>query len=80
MAIFALMVHSEGGDGEKAVAPFRALAEPLADMLHSMPYPEIYMPQEEDYHPIAVGRTMFIDAIERDTVSTVLERIRVPRR
>ena len=77
LAIFALMVHSEGGDaGEKAVAPFRALAEPLADMLHPMPYPEIYMPQEEDYHPIAVGRTMFVYAMERDTVSTVLERIR----
>ena len=76
LAIFALMVHSEGGDaGEKAVAPFRGLAEPLADMLHPMPYPEIYMPQEEGYHPISTGRTMFVDTIERDTVSTILDRI-----
>ena len=76
LAIFALMVHSEGGDaGERAVAPFRALAEPLADMLRPMPYPEIYMPQEEDYHPIATGRTMFVDAVERAAVSTILERI-----
>jgi FAD/FMN-containing dehydrogenase len=76
LAIFALMVHSEGGDaGEQAVAPFRALAEPLADMLRPMPYPEIYMPEEEGYHPIATGRTMFVDAVDRDVVSTILERI-----
>jgi FAD/FMN-containing dehydrogenase len=76
LAIFALMLHSEGGDaGERAVAPFRALAEPLADMLRPMPSPEIYMPQEEDYHPIAAGRTMFIDELEREAASTILDRI-----
>jgi FAD/FMN-containing dehydrogenase len=76
LAIFALMVHSGGGDaGERAIAPFRALAEPLADMLRPMPYPEIYMPQEEDYHPIAAGRTMFVDAVDHDAVSTILDRI-----
>ena len=76
LAIFALMVHSSGGDaGERVVAPFRALAEPLADMLRPMPYPEIYMPEEEGYHPIAAGRTMFVDAVDRDAVSTILDRI-----
>jgi FAD/FMN-containing dehydrogenase len=76
LAIFALMVHSEGGDaGERAVAPFRALAEPLADMLRPMPYPEIYMPEEEDYHPIAAGRTMFVDGVDRAAASTIVDRI-----
>ena len=76
LAIFALMLHSEGGDvGERAVAPFRALAEPLADMLRPMPYPEIYMPQEEDYHPIAAGRTMFVDGLDQRAASTILDRI-----
>jgi FAD/FMN-containing dehydrogenase len=76
LAIFALMVHSGGGDaGEQAIAPFRALAEPLADMLRPMPYPEIYMPQEEDYHPVAAGRTMFVDGLDRGAASTILDRI-----
>jgi FAD/FMN-containing dehydrogenase len=76
LAIFALMVHSAGGDaGERAVAPFRALAEPLADMLRPMPYPEIYLPEEEGYHPIAAGRTMFVDSVERKAASTILDRI-----
>ena len=58
LAIFALMAYAGDTDaGQRAVAPFRALAEPLADMLRPMSYPEIYMPDEEEYHPIAVGRT-----------------------
>jgi len=76
LAIFALMVHSEGGDaGERAVAPFRALAEPLADMLRPMSYPEIYMPQEEEYHPIAVGKTRFTDELGEDAIATILDSV-----
>jgi hypothetical protein len=74
LVIFALMVHAGGGEaGERAVAPFRALATPIADMLKPMPYPEIYMPEEEDYHPTAAGRTMFVDAIDRDVSETIVE-------
>jgi hypothetical protein len=29
-------------DGERAIAPFRALATPIADMVKPMPYPEMY--------------------------------------
>jgi len=76
LAIFALMVHSEGGGaGERAVAPFRALAQPLADMLRPMSYPEIYMPQEEEYHPIAVGKTRFTDELGEDAIATILDRV-----
>src|SRR6267378_8432401 len=32
----------------RAVAPFRSLAEPIADMLRPMPYPEIYPPEAPD--------------------------------
>jgi FAD/FMN-containing dehydrogenase len=42
--------------GERAVAPFRSLATPLADMIKAMPYTGIYPPEEEEYHPTAVGR------------------------
>jgi FAD/FMN-containing dehydrogenase len=76
LAIFALMAYAGDTDaGERAVAPFRALAEPLADMLRPMTYPEIYMPDEEDYHPIAVGRTKFADHVDEDAASTILDRI-----
>jgi FAD/FMN-containing dehydrogenase len=76
LAIFALMAYAGDTDaGERAVAPFRALAEPLADMLRPMSYPEIYMPDEEDYHPIAVGQTRFADHVDETAATTILDRI-----
>jgi FAD/FMN-containing dehydrogenase len=74
--IMAMMVHA--GDleaGERAVAPLRALATPLADMLRPMPYPEMYTPDEEGYHPIAAGRSMFVDRIDRGVSNTILDHL-----
>src|SRR5262249_59098556 len=44
LVIMAFVVHAGGGEaGERAVAPFRAIATPLADMVGPQPYPDIYM-------------------------------------
>jgi FAD/FMN-containing dehydrogenase len=76
LIIIALMVHTDGGEaGERAMAPFRALATPLADFLRAMPYPEMYMPEEEDYHPLGVARTMFIDRVDESLAGTMVERL-----
>jgi FAD/FMN-containing dehydrogenase len=73
LVIMAMLVHAGELDaGERAVAPFRALAAPIADMVRPMPYPAIY-PPEEEYHPTAVARTMFVDGINRDTAETIVE-------
>ncbi len=56
LVIMALMAYA--GDvaaGRAAVAPFRALATPIADMVRPMPYPEIYPPEEGGYHPVAAA-------------------------
>ena len=50
-------------------------ATPLADMVRPMPYPEIYPPEDEGYHPIAVARTMFIDNVDGDAAATIVERL-----
>ena len=77
LIIFAMLVHAGGGaEGERAVAPFRGLGEPLADMIKEMPYPEIYLPEEEGFHPIATDRTMFVDRVDEDVAATMLDRIR----
>jgi FAD/FMN-containing dehydrogenase len=76
LAIFALMAYAGATDaGERAVAPFRALADPLADLLRPMSYPEIYMPDQEDYHPIAVGKTRFTDQLDDGAIATILDRV-----
>jgi FAD/FMN-containing dehydrogenase len=61
--------------GERALAPFRALAEPLADLVRPMAYPEIYPPEPEGFHPTAIGHTMFVDRVDDELAGTVLERL-----
>jgi FAD/FMN-containing dehydrogenase len=63
-------------DGERVIAPFRALATPIADLVRPMPYPEIFPPQEEDFHPLAQLRTMFVERIDRGVAETILAGLR----
>ena len=52
LIIMAILVYAGGGEaGERAVAPFRALATPIADMVKPMRYPEIYPPDDDSIIP-----------------------------
>ena len=73
MALMAFLGPAE--DGERAIAPFRALATPLTDMVKPMSYADIYPPDQEDYHPVASGRTLFLDTVDHDVATTILERL-----
>ena len=76
LVIFAMLCHAGGGEaGERAVAPFRALATPIVDMVKPGRYPEMYPPDDESYHPLATTRTMFIDKVDRDVAETILEHL-----
>jgi FAD/FMN-containing dehydrogenase len=77
LVIMALLCYTgEVDEGERVVAPFRALAEPIVDMVKPMPYPEIYPPEDDDYHPVASARTMLIDTIDRSVAETIVEYLR----
>jgi FAD/FMN-containing dehydrogenase len=74
--LMALMAYA--GDvqvGERVLAPFRALATPIADLLRPMAYPEMYPPEEEEYRPKAVARTMFLDSVDLSAAERILERV-----
>jgi FAD/FMN-containing dehydrogenase len=76
LIIFAVLVYAgEAEAGERAMAPFRALAEPIADMLGPKPYPEIFVPAEEGFHPVASVRTMYVDTIDRSAAETIVEQL-----
>jgi FAD/FMN-containing dehydrogenase len=76
LVVLALLAYAGDADaGERALAPFRALAEPLADMLQPMPYAGMYPPEEEDYHPTAVGRTMLIDTVDQQVATTIMRHL-----
>jgi FAD/FMN-containing dehydrogenase len=74
--VMAKMVHA--GDveaGQRAVAPFRALAEPVADLLQPMKYTEVF-PDEQGHGPVAVARVTFAGGVGARQAETILERIR----
>jgi FAD/FMN-containing dehydrogenase len=78
LVIFALIAYAGDVDtGTQAVAPFRALAEPVADMLRPMRYPELFQgPGEEgEYHPVAITHTMYVDSIDRSAAETIVEQL-----
>ncbi len=75
--IMAMMVYA--GDiemGEQVISKFRSIATPYADMIRPMTYPEMFPPEEGgDYHPVAAGRTMFIDHVTRSEAEMILNRL-----
>lgn len=76
LVIMALVCYA--GDeraGRQALAPFVGLAEPLANLVRPMPYPEIYPTENPDYHPTAVARTLFLDCVDHDTAAMIVERL-----
>jgi FAD/FMN-containing dehydrogenase len=59
----------------KAIAPFRALATPHADLVKPMPYPAMYPPEDPSMHPMAVSRTLFLDAFDRSTAEMIVAHL-----
>jgi Berberine and berberine like len=44
-------------------------------MIRPLPYPEIHPPEEEGYHPVAAGRTMFVDSVDHGVAETILDHL-----
>jgi FAD/FMN-containing dehydrogenase len=74
LIIMALMVYAGDVDaGQRALEPFRSLATPLADLIKPMAYPEIYPPEDPNFHPAAVAQTMFLDQVDNQVAETIIE-------
>jgi len=75
LVMMVRMVYS--GDveaGARAIAPFRALAEPFVDTVKPMHYAEMY-PQDEGRHPMLSMHAMFVSAIDRGIAQSIVERL-----
>jgi FAD/FMN-containing dehydrogenase len=76
LVVMTLMAYAgETEAGQHAIAPFRALATPIADMVRPMRYPEIYPPDPEDYHPVGAARSMFIDSVDGRAAETIVDHL-----
>jgi FAD/FMN-containing dehydrogenase len=73
MSIIAYAGDTEAG--ERAIAPLRALAEPVADMVKTMPYSGIYLPEDPDYRPTAAAKTLFMSQVARRDAELIVQRL-----
>jgi FAD/FMN-containing dehydrogenase len=78
LAVIVMAVYAGDPDaGQRAVAPFRALATPLAEALMPMPYPAIYRLTEAASTPGPnVTRSSLLDVLDDSVVDTIVERMR----
>jgi FAD/FMN-containing dehydrogenase len=44
-------------------------------MVRPMSYPEMYPPEDPDYRPTAVARTMFLDGVDEGTAKALLDAL-----
>ena len=61
--------------GVEAIKPFQSLAQPLADFLKPMPYPEMYPPEDESYRPLAIDHTFFMESVDKEMAQTIVDRL-----
>lgn len=76
LILLAMMFYA--GDvtmAEQVISKFRAIATPHADMLRPMRYPEMFPPEDADYRPVAVSRTMFLDRVARSDAELILNHL-----
>lgn len=75
LVLMVMMVYAGPvEEGQRAIAPFRAIAKPIADTLRPMRYPEMFPAEEGNgYHPTAVSTTMFVDQITSTEGKKILD-------
>ena len=75
--VFAIQLCYSGdlAEGERVVAPLRALRTPIADLVAPMPYPPIFPPTEDDTmrgfeHD---GRSLFLETLNYEALDTLAQ-------
>ena len=75
--LLAQLVHAGPlDDGERAVAPLRALAPPVANFVRTMRFNEMFTTEGPEPLPRAALRTFFSDSLDEGAASELLDRLR----
>src|SRR5215218_10534647 len=76
LVVMALLCYAgEAAAGERALAPFRALADPLADMVKPMPYAGLFEAPDDMEVVEESARSMFLDRFDGAAAATVVEHV-----
>ncbi len=74
--VMARMVYAgEPAAGEKAIAPIRALATPLADMVRPIRYPAMYTGPEAPGPAFSAGTNLLLDKLSTSGAETILAHL-----
>ena len=60
---------------EKALAPFRALAKPYADLVGPAPYSSMYIPEDPNMRPAVAVRSVYLDRLGAVEAAAMLARL-----
>jgi hypothetical protein len=75
VAMAVVVAVGDAETGERHLAPFRALATPLADLVRPMAYPEMFAAPPPEAPPAVVGRVHFMDHVDLDLARTIIEQL-----
>jgi FAD/FMN-containing dehydrogenase len=66
-------------DGERAIAPFREIAAPMAELVAPMPYVGIYeLTKAGEERGASSHRSLFLDTLDETAIDTILEWMAAP--
>ncbi|HEY3522153.1 MAG TPA: FAD-binding oxidoreductase, partial [Candidatus Limnocylindrales bacterium] len=80
MAVIVMPVYAGDPEaGRRAIAPFRSIAEPIADLVGPMPYPAMYELAGPEAGPHReIGWATFADELPRELAASIVERVADP--
>jgi FAD/FMN-containing dehydrogenase len=75
LVVMALLAYAGDAEaGQRAVAPLRALAEPLADMVQPMPYAGLF--QDDEIEVVEESaRSLFLETVDAATAAAIVEHL-----
>jgi FAD/FMN-containing dehydrogenase len=76
LVVMALLAYAGDAEaGERALAPIRALAEPLADMVQPMPYAGLFQGGDDMEVVEESARSLFCDTVDATAAKAVVEHL-----
>jgi FAD/FMN-containing dehydrogenase len=72
--IMAMMAYAgPAAAAQSALAPFRALCTPIADLVHPTTFSSMYLPEDPSQKPSVSVRTRFLDSFDHSQAALMLE-------
>jgi FAD/FMN-containing dehydrogenase len=76
LVVMTLLCYAGDAEaGERALAPFRALADPIADMVQPMPYAGLFEPADDMEVVEESARSLFMDGVDSRAATAILEHL-----